>query len=135
MGVRFIAGRNFDESDEVTHRKVVIIDDSLARELWPGADPIGKKLNVQNGDFVRDVAEVVGVVKHVQYHFLVNQVRPQLYLPYALAARPNMFFTVRADADPAPLIPAIRQAMVSLDKDLTLANMSPLDDYVAKARL
>ena len=60
-------GRPMNRRGEVAHRKVVIIDDSLARELWPGANPIGKKLNVQNGDFVRDVAEVVGVVKHVQY--------------------------------------------------------------------
>ncbi len=135
LGITFIAGRNFDTSDEVANRKVVIIDDSLAKQLWPGGNAVGKKLNVENGDFVRDVAEVIGVVQHVQYHSLTNQVRPQLYLPYALAVRSNMFFAVRTKFSQQSLLPLIRQEMAKLDKDLPVANVRPMDDYVANARM
>ncbi len=135
LGITFVAGRNFDTSDEVANRKVVIVDDSLAKQLWPDGDAIGKKLNVVNGDFNRDVAEVIGVVKHVQYHSLTNQVRPQLYLPYAMAVRANMFFTVRADASPLALIPSIRHEMSKLDIDLPIAKVRPMDDYVSDARM
>jgi putative ABC transport system permease protein len=72
LGVTFVTGRNFDTSDEVANRKVVIVDDTLAGQLWPNGDAIGKRLNIENGHFVRDVAEIVGVVKHVQYHSLAN---------------------------------------------------------------
>ena len=135
LGARFVAGRNFDSSDERTNRKVVIIDDLLARQLWPDKDAIGKLLNVENGDFVRDVAQVIGVVKHVQYHSLTNPVRPQLYLPYAMAVRENMSFIVRARSEPQLLIPSIRQEMAKLDKDLPIANIRPLSDYLSDARM
>jgi len=135
LGATFVAGRNFDSSDERTNRKVVIIDDLLARQLWPDKDAIGKLLNVENGDFVRDVAQVIGVVKHVQYHSLTNPVRPQLYLPYAMAVRANMSFIVRARSEPQLLIPLIRQEMAKLDKDLPTANIRPLSDYLSDARM
>jgi putative ABC transport system permease protein len=135
LGVTFVAGRNFDTSDEVSGRKVVIIDDSLAKQLWPNDDAIGKALNIENGKFVRDVAEVVGVVKHLQYHSLTNQVRPQLYVPYATAVRANMSFTVRSSAAPSVLVPLIRQQMASLDKDLPVANIRLMNDYVSDARM
>ncbi len=135
MGITFIAGRNFDTSDEAGHRKVVIIDDSLATQLWPHENAIGKQLNVENGDFVRDVAEVVGVVKHVQYHSLTDQVRPQLYLPYGIATRANMSVTILANSSRELLVPLIRGQVREMDKDLPLSDMRPMDDYVSDARL
>jgi putative ABC transport system permease protein len=134
LGITFVAGRNFDSADDVAKRKVAIIDDSMAKRLWPDGDAIGKKLNVENGDFVRDVAEVVGVVKHVQYHSLTNQVRPQVYLPYRMAVRANMSFAVRSKLPPQALTALIRAQVKSLDKDLPVANVRPMDAYVADAR-
>jgi putative ABC transport system permease protein len=135
LSIGFVAGRNFDSADEVANRKVVIIDDSLAKQLWPHGDAIGKALNVENGDFVRDVAEVIGVVKHVQYHSLTNQVRPQVYLPYPMAVRANMSFVVRTNASPETLVPLIRRQVADLDKDLPVANVRLMDGYVSDARM
>lgn len=134
LGITFVAGRNFDTSDEVVHRKAVIIDDSLAKQLWPDGNEIGQKINIENGSFLRDIFEVIGVIKHVQYHSLTNQVRPQVYLPYVLAPRPEMSLTVRMSSSPELLLPLIRQAVANLDRDLPLAKVRMLDDYVADAR-
>jgi predicted permease len=134
LGVTFVAGRNFDLSDEVANRKVVIIDDTLAEQVWPNGDAIGKRLNIENGQFVRDVAEVVGVVKHVQYHSLANQVRPQLYLPYPRAVRANMAFTVRTTNAPLSYVDLIRQEVWKMDKDLPVSNVRPMEEYIFKTR-
>ena len=134
LGAKFIAGRNFDTSDEVANRKVAIIDDSLAKHLWPAGNAIGQNLNIENGDFVRDIAQVVGVVKHLQYHSLTNEVRPQVYLPYAMAVRANMFFTVRSKSSPERLVALIRHEIANLDKDLPIADVKPLNEYVSTAR-
>jgi putative ABC transport system permease protein len=134
QSVAFVAGRNFDVSDEVSNRRVVIVDDTLAQQIWPNSSAVGKKLNIENGLFVRDVAEVVGVVKHLQYHSLANQVRPQLFLPYPLAVRTNMAFVVRTTVAPQLLVEPIRQEVAKLDKDLPVAKIRPMEDYILKAR-
>jgi len=134
LGITVVAGRNFDTTDEVSGRKVVIVDDTLARQAWPNQDPIGKKLNLENGAFVRDVAEVVGVVNHVQYHSLTDPVRPQLFLPYPLASRPNIAFTLRTTGDPQGYVDLVRREVAKLDKDLPVYHVRLLETYVAKAR-
>jgi putative ABC transport system permease protein len=111
-----------------------LVDNLLANQLWPHGEAVGQKLNVENGNFLRDVAVVVGVVKHVHYHSLTNPVRPQVFLPYPMAVRANMAFTIRAKASPRSLVPEIRQEIAKLDKDLPVANIRPLNDYVSDAR-
>jgi hypothetical protein len=111
-----------------------LVDNLLANQLWPHGEAVGQKLNVENGNFLRDVAVVVGVVRHVQYHSLTNPIRPQVFLPYPMAVRANMAFTIRAKASPRSLVPEIRQEIAKLDKDLPVANIRPLNDYVSDAR-
>ena len=82
-----LRGRDFTESDDAAHQHVAIVDDVLARQLWPNSDAIGKQLNVSDSpkgayQFERDWVVVVGVVRHVQYHSLTAIVRPQIYLPF-----------------------------------------------------
>jgi hypothetical protein len=134
LGVSFVAGRNFNSADEQANQKVVIIDDLLASQLWRGGDALGQLLNVENGDFTRDVAEVIGVVRHVQFHSLTDPVRPQVYLRYPMAVRANMSFTVRSNLAPQVLVHSIREHVAKLDKDLPVANPRQLADYVDDAR-
>jgi hypothetical protein len=137
LGAQFISGRNFDTSDETSRRKVAIIDDVLARQLWPGQSALGKAINVEtqhDGDSAREVAEVIGVVKHLDFHSLTLPERGQVYLPYRMAARANMYFILRAESSPLYLIPLVRQQLAGMDKELPVAAAKPMDDYVLKAR-
>src|SRR5262249_34052190 len=134
LHVRLIEGRNFATSDEGARRKVAVIDDLLAKQLWPHESALGKPLNIENGDFVRDVVEVIGTIKHVQYHSLTDSVRPQVYLPYTMAVRSNMSFTIRTRSAPETMAPLIHKEMAKLDKDLPVANVRPLNAYVSGAR-
>jgi len=131
-----IAGRFFAETDDAHHPRVVIVDDLLAEKTWPGQSAVGKRLKVetiQNGEFKQDWAEVVGVVKHIRYHSLMRQVRPQVYLPYMQSPRPQlqMSFVVRVAARPESLPDEIRHAVTKIDKDLPVSKIRTLDTLVA----
>jgi putative ABC transport system permease protein len=134
MGVTFLAGRDFDEQDVEHNLHLVIIDDTVAHQAWPNQEALGKLLNIENGNFVRDTAQVIGVVKHLQYHTLTDQVRGQIYLLYPLAVRTHMAVTLRSNLILQTLLPLIRQQVAALDKDLPIYHVEPMTNYVESAR-
>jgi putative ABC transport system permease protein len=134
MGATFLSGRDFDDHDVAENLKLAIVDDTVAKESWAGQDVVGKLINIENGNFVRDTAEVIGVVKHMQYHTLTDQVRGQIYLLYPQAIRAHMAVTLKSSASTQTLLPLIRQQVASLDKDLPIYQVEPMTDYVESAR-
>ncbi len=133
-----LRGRDFTETDDAAHEHVAVIDDVLARELWPHDSAIGKKINISDSpkgpyQFQRDWVVVVGVVRHVQYHSLTAIVRPQVYLPFQLAPRPNMAIVIRtAGIDPKLAASAPKQVAL-LNKDVAVSQIAPLSELVARA--
>jgi len=113
---------------------LVIIDDVVAQQSWPGQQAVGKLLNIENGNFVRDTAKVIGVVKHLQYHTLTDQVRGQVYLLYPQAIRTHMAVTLKSNLSNQALLPLIRQKVAALDKDLPIYHVEPMTAYVESAR-
>jgi putative ABC transport system permease protein len=134
MGVTFLAGRDFDEHDVEHNLHLAIIDDVVAGQSWPGQQAVGKQLNIENGAFVRDTAQVIGVVKHLQYHTLTDQVRGQIYLLYPLAIRTHMAVTLKSNLSTQALLPLIRQQVAAIDKDLPIYHVEPMTAYVESAR-
>jgi putative ABC transport system permease protein len=134
MGVTFLAGRDFDEHDVEHNLRLAIIDEVVARQSWPGQQAVGKLLNIENGNFVRDTAQVIGVVKHLQYHTLTDQVRGQIYLLYPLAIRTHMAVTLKSNLGIPALLPLIRQRVAALDKDLPIYHVERMTAYVESAR-
>jgi hypothetical protein len=136
-----LAGRYFNANDDDKHPLVAIVDELLARQTWPGQDALGKKLKVEvikEGDFKQEWATVVGIVRHVRYHSLAQQVRPQIYLSYMQSPRPQlqMAFAVRTQGDLPEWLPEKAKATVAnLDKDLPVSKLRPLDAYVETARI
>jgi len=138
IGATLLHGRDFTEADDAAHEHVIIIDDLLARELWPDGDAIGKKLNITDSpsgpyQFQRDWAVVVGVVRHIQCHSLTAIVRPQIYVPFQLAPRP-MAIVVRTAGTVSGLTNSARKQVALLNKNMPVSRVAPLSDYVARAR-
>jgi hypothetical protein len=110
MGIRIVKGRAFDSGDNETGTRVAIINETLARQFWPGREPIGQEL-------MPDV-RVVGVVQDIRQEALDARQGSAFYLPFeqrdGLAAGPN-FLLVRTKGDPKALIPALKQAVRSAD--------------------
>jgi putative ABC transport system permease protein len=137
LGIPLLDGRDFDESDTATHRRVVIVDESLAQQMWRNQSAIGKELNLEaihQGDFSRATAVVVGVVKHTKYLQLTGNGRPQIYEPYAQSTREIMAFAIRTKGDPRASLGAVRAEVAKFDTNLPLSKVRPMDEYVRMAR-
>jgi putative ABC transport system permease protein len=118
---------------------VAIVDDTVAEQLWPGQDAIGKRLSVEDSpagpfQFVRESVVVIGVVKHIQAHSLTSKGRGQIYLPVPLAPRPTYSLVVRTTAPIQTFAAYVQHAVKTLDKDMPVSNLHPLMDYVQNAR-
>ena len=139
IGASFLEGRDFTDSDDASHQHVAIVDDVLARELWPDGNAIGSKLNISDSpagpyQFQRDWAVVVGVVRHVQCHSLTAFVRPQIYVPYQLAPRPSMSIVIRTSGAMPGLGVTARKQVALVNKNLAVTQLEPLSAVVVLAQ-
>lgn len=139
IGAQLIEGRDFTEADDAAHQHVAIIDDVLARQLWPGEDPLGKRINVSNSpkgpyQFERDWVVVVGVVRHVQCHTLTAMIRPQIYMPYQLAPRPSMSMVIRTSGAAPDIAASVRKQIAGLNMNVPITHLEPLSSVVDRAR-
>jgi hypothetical protein len=82
MGIPILKGRGFDERDSREAPKVTIIDERLAREYWPDADLIGKRIRFGPPEDNEPWHTIVGVVGEVRHERLDAQTRKSVYLPY-----------------------------------------------------
>lgn len=129
LGIPLLAGRAFTEGDRDAAPKVAIISRSLAQEMWPNENPLGKQLAFY--DPKAPWLEVVGVVDDALHSSLDHESIPAstLYVPLWQNARPTAFLTVRTAGDPKPLAGAVRGALAGVDKD------EPLGTFVTMTQL
>ncbi len=105
MRIPLVAGRGFAERDESSES--VLLGATLARALWPQpSDGIGRWVRLGNGQY----RQVVGIVGDVRQRGVADAPTPTMYFPTTWWLWPTMSVVVRADSDPAALVPALRAA-------------------------
>jgi predicted permease len=135
MGIPLVRGRAFTESDVAGAPRVTIISAGAARRFWPDEDPIGRRVWFGGGSSFssRDSsAEIVGIVGDVVYA-PVDQ-RPNaasFYTPYAQFTYASRMVFVRTTRDPLSIVPDVRRAVSSVDPELALRDVQPLEDVVS----
>lgn len=108
---------------------VVVVNEAMAREMWPGEDPIGKRLLVSWSD--PDVTdEVIGVVGDARLVSLDGQVRPTVYYPHNRTAYSALTVVVRASLDPASLTSAVVAQVREMDPQQPVANIRTMGDVI-----
>ena len=133
LGVTLIKGRLIDESDRAGKSPVVVVSEELARQAWPGEDPLGKRIKRvrPNQDF--PWMTVIGVVKNVKedlFNYRIN--RPVWYVPYAqLENNFPVNLVVRTNSDPASVTAAVRQAIHAVDPDQPVSNVMTMNENLA----
>ena len=135
MNIRLLHGRPFDERDTEKSPPVVIIGQSLATQLWPGQDPIGKRLLTLGapGDEKKPGWQtVVGVVEDARYRE-VEAPRFDVYLPYRQAPNHVQHFMVRLTGDPLAAVPALRTAVAALDPEAKVDGIATMEEVVGRA--
>jgi putative ABC transport system permease protein len=131
MDVPLLRGRAFTLRDSAKAPQVVVINETAAREFWPGGDPLGK--HVLMGWFTDLDAEIIGVVGDVRLTALKQPPRATLYWPVEQVPNSFMTFMIRSSGDPAQLAGAVRSAIASIDPDQPVAKMQTMDEVVANS--
>ncbi len=132
MGIRLVRGRVFTEADDADAANVVIVNETMARRVWPGEDAIGKRINTRSAENP-NWREVVGVVADTRHFGPAQDPRMALYLPHRQIPISLMHVVVRTAGDPADLAGAVRREIWSLDDQLAIAGLRPLRGIVGDA--
>jgi putative ABC transport system permease protein len=132
LNTRLLAGRSFTDGDRSDSPPVAIIDETLARLAWPGQSAVGKQLQVNPTGDPNMYVEVVGVVEHQRMHDLGRATLPLIFMPLAQGTPLTVAFAVDASVPPVTLEGAVRQTVASLDKDLPVDKLVPMEAYVGE---
>jgi len=123
------SGRYFTDYDTNQSPKVIIVNEKLARKLWPGQSPIGKKISVWRDEkFFREIVGIVGDTREA----LDTEAGEQMYVPYA--QDPNwggLSLVIRSNTEPGALATAIRNEIRAFDKTIPIYNVRTLGDVMA----
>ena len=133
MSIPILKGRSFNEQDRSNTPNVIVVNEALARRYWPNQDVIGKRLSVDEEDGKQVWREVVGVVGNVKHKALEIDPMPEAYFPYRQNPENFMTLVVHTTSDPASMVAAIRNQVLSIDKDQPISDVMTMEQRLAKA--
>ncbi len=135
MGLPILAGRGFGPQDTAASPRVAVINETMARRLFPGGSPIGKRFGMSGPEHSNDI-EVVGLVRDAKYYALDEAPEPFAYYPYTQYS-PHWGiglylreFEVRYSGNPQSVVPAVQRAMGEVNPSLPIGNVQTLADQV-----
>jgi putative ABC transport system permease protein len=140
MGIPLRAGRLFTEHDNFSAARVMLINETLARQFWPNSKdkPIGQHITMKDWGPPL-TGEIVGVVGDVKTNGLDAAVGPMIYWPYYQFGQIFNVMVVRTDGDPLQLVSAVKSGIWSVDKNQPVSRIQSMDqvlsDSVARRRL
>ncbi len=128
LGLRLVAGRGISDADRAGTPRVGVINETMARRVWPGVSPLGRRFH----DDIKDTGwvTVVGVVHDVMLRTATERARPQVYVPEAQLVARSMSVVLRSAGDPAALAPAVRRAVRAFDRDLPVASLRSMQNLL-----
>jgi putative ABC transport system permease protein len=133
MGTPLVRGRYFADSDQEHTQRVAIVDERLARRLWPKEDPIGK--SVRRGDSERYT--VVGVVREVRFESLAGKTDAigTAYFPHTQAPTLGRvrWIAVKSAAESPVVMRAIRSSLMTIDPDLPLSDIQTMTERTSRS--
>ena len=133
LRVPVIHGRVFTDQDREGAQRVAVINEAAARKYWPNESPLGKRIRLSIGwEPADDWAEIIGIVGDVKYGKVEEAVQPDVYLSYLQPTEPSSFLVVRA-ASPVSLVPALRQTVLSIDRNLAVYDIKTMHERIADA--
>ena len=133
LKVPLLRGRTFNERDTKDSPRVIIIDQAMAEQYFPGENPIGKRLGVDagNDDEGWVMSEIVGVVARMRFHAVDEMAPlPVIYCSLGQAQRTSLTLFVRSTMASAALEHSIRNAVTSVDSSLPVFDARPMSDRV-----
>jgi putative ABC transport system permease protein len=127
LGVPILKGRNFNDTDGLNGSAVTVVSEDTAERFWGSDDPIGR--------VIRRVADgqdttVIGVAGAVRNGAL-NQPSPAVYYPAAARVWPRMDVVMKTIGTPDHVLPGVRDALRTIDRDVPISTVRTMSDYVS----
>jgi len=126
-----VRGREFTEADNADAPKVLVVNETFARQFWPGQDAVGKHVVVGRWP---QPAEVIGVAQDVRNKGLAQAPQPQVYIPFPQLPWSDMNLLVRTAVPPQTLVSAIRAQIAAVDPDQPITSVQSVDDLMDSSR-
>jgi predicted permease len=134
LGARFVAGRDFEDSDAQPGTAVVILSESVARFYFPGEDAVGRTITRMPAMFgMTGEPRVIGVVSDIKYDGLDSPASSAVYIPWSSRPLGRGYLLVRTAGNPLALAPAIRAAATAIDPAVPVPELQSLEDAMARS--
>jgi putative ABC transport system permease protein len=134
MGMRLLKGRVFTAADTAEAPRVAVVNETLARRIWPGEDPIGKRLTPGTPKSQNPWCEVVGVVADVKLEGLERDTPMQVYLPLLQRpGSPTLWLVVRTAGDPLRAVTTVERTIHAVEKDLPVFSVRSMNQLLGSS--
>jgi putative ABC transport system permease protein len=132
LGMKLVDGRALDQRDGTAAPPVALINQTMARNLWPGENAVGRRFKQGGFEEASPWITIVGIVGDVHQAGLDSPARPEMYLPYLqqdFGFEPE-YLVVRTPGDPMLIADAVRRQVWAVDKEQPVAGAMPLEELV-----
>lgn len=129
LRIPLVRGRYFSAGDDSRNPEVVIINQAMARRLWPGQDPLGKRLKLDAANPAW--RQIVGVVGSVHFAGPSREPGAEVYVPQAQNPLQQVSLVVRTAGDPKDLIRAVRSEVLAIDRDQPIFDVRTMKELMA----
>ncbi len=134
MEIPVSKGRPFNEHDDQKAQRVIIINETLARRYFPGEDPIGKRMTLEDENpKEEDWATIVGVVKDTKPLALDGKPSPEMYMPFAQRPARSMALMIRTTSKPESVAAAVRRNVQALDRNQLAYGLRTFEGVMSEA--
>jgi len=130
LRIPIIEGREFTDQDRAGSKLVAIVNERLAKQLWPGVSAVGQLLSVPFWHDPRPPVEIIGVARDTKHRSLLAEMPMLIYLPEFQSYDGRATLVARTSDDPAKLIPTIRSEVAALDKELSLHSVKTMSEQI-----
>ncbi len=139
LNISVVRGRSFDDRDNETAPRVIIVDERLAQHFWPNRDPVGRRMYFPSEakDFLTINEHtvwltVIGVARTLRYESLDGSGAPvgAYYLPNSQQPAGSFTFALKTSADPGSVVRALRSEIARLDTDLAVFDVHPMSERI-----
>jgi putative ABC transport system permease protein len=136
LGIPLREGRDFREQDDERAAPVAVVNETMARQYWPGESAVGKRFKVGTPESPNPWLTIVGVVADVRQMGADAPVKAEMYVPYRQGSAYSFFYprdlVVRTSVTPGALAAAVRQAVHEVDPRQPVAGVRTLDEVLGR---
>jgi putative ABC transport system permease protein len=130
MGLPLLKGRDFTDGEGAGNAAVALINETMAKRLWPGTEAVGGRFRLVDTDEAQDWFTVIGIAPDIRM-FDMDDDTPDFavaYVPYRYGSFANIGVTIRAASDPVGLATAVRREIRASDPGLPIFNVRTMED-------